>query len=74
MVENENIKFDEVVTDIIKSIANLSYEDLEKETLRVELLLNFNKICENYPHYLNAMSVLRREDDLNKSVTYSKKF
>lgn len=72
-MDNENTKFDEVVTDIIKAIANISYNDLEKEAYRVELLINFNKLCENYPSYLNAISILRKEDDLNKSVTYSKK-
>jgi len=74
MVENENTKFDEVVTDIIKAIADLSYEDKEKEILRAEILLNFYKMHANYPTYLNAISVLRRDDEQSKSTAYSKTF
>ena len=71
MVENINEKFDEVVTDIVMFIANLSYDDVEKEILRNELLLNLNVMCENYDSYLHALSVLN-EDKNQQAKTYSK--
>ena len=72
MTEKED-KFQEVTSDIIKSISYISYEDLEKEKLRNQILFNFYKMCEDYPTYLHALTVLNEEQQtLKKSSNYSK--
>ena len=56
-VEN-NKNFECVVLDFYNQVNNIKYDDVEKEILKSNVLININKITKSYDNYRRVFSLL----------------
>ena len=74
-MNNSNEKFKEVVKDVISGMADIKYEDREKNIMLMSLVLNLSHMTRDYDTYQNTIDQLREiEQKEEKAKSYTKKY
>ena len=74
-MNNSNEKFKEVVKDVISGMADIKYEDREKNIMLMSLVLNLSRMTRDYDTYQNTIDQLREiEQKEEKAKSYTKKY
>ncbi len=75
VMNNSNEKFKEVVKDVISGMADIKYEDREKNIMLISLVLNLSHMTRDYDTYQNTIDKLREIEQKEEKVkVYTKKY
>ena len=64
-------KFNEVTFDILKLIDKLDYEDMEKNIIKANIMMNISMICESEEKYDKNIYTLKKEQKHNQHIQFN---